>query len=100
MRAITAKASRKMKKYAVLTRESRCFLGSFAFSWEQRKFEDYLIVSSEKNSADIYDKTDVLSVSGDYGIVNQIEFQGRSFAGVSVSNYGVVHTGDGLLPLL
>ena len=44
--------------------------------------------------ADTYDKTDVLSVSGDYGIVNQIEFQGRSFAGASVSNYGVVHTGD------
>ena len=27
-----------MKKYAVLTREPRCFLGSFDFSWEQRKF--------------------------------------------------------------
>ena len=38
MSAITAKASRKMKKYAVLTREPRCFLGSFDFSWEQRKF--------------------------------------------------------------
>ena len=37
MSAITAKASRKMKKYAVLTREPRCFLGSFDFSWEQRK---------------------------------------------------------------
>lgn len=35
-----------------------------------------------------------MSVSGDYGIVNQIEFQGRSFAGASVSNYGVVQTGD------
>ena len=40
MSAITAKASRKMKKYAVLTREPRCFLGSFAFSWEQRKLSD------------------------------------------------------------
>ena len=40
MSAITAKASRKMKKYAVLTREPRCFLGSFDFSWEQRKFSD------------------------------------------------------------
>ena len=40
MSAITAKASRKMKKYAVLTREPRCFLGSFDFSWEQRKFGD------------------------------------------------------------
>lgn len=33
-------------------------------------------------------------MSGDFGVVNQIEFQGRSFAGASVSNYGVVHTGD------
>ena len=40
MSAITAKASRKTKKYAVLTREPRCFLGSFDFSWEQRKFSD------------------------------------------------------------
>ena len=40
MSAITAKASRKMKKYAVVTREPRCFLGSFDFSWEQRKVQD------------------------------------------------------------
>ena len=40
MSAITAKASRKMKKYAVLTREPRCFLGSFDLSWEQRKAID------------------------------------------------------------
>ena len=40
MSAITAKASRKMKKYAVLTREPRCFLGSLAFSWEQRKVSE------------------------------------------------------------
>ena len=40
MSAINAKASRKMKKYAVLTREPRCFLGSFDFSWEQRKAID------------------------------------------------------------
>ena len=40
MSAITAKASRIMKKYAVLTREPRCFLGSFDFSWEQRKLGD------------------------------------------------------------
>ena len=40
MSAITAKASRKMKKYAVLTREPRCFLGSLAFSWEQRKLSE------------------------------------------------------------
>jgi type I restriction enzyme S subunit len=66
----------------------------FADAWEQRKLEEYLSVSTDKNVDDTYDKTDVLSVSGDYGIVNQIEFQGRSFAGVSVSNYGVVYPGD------
>ena len=66
----------------------------FDDAWEQRKLEDYLTVSTEKNTSDIYGKDDVLSVSGDFGIVNQIEFQGRSFAGVSVSNYGVVYTGD------
>ena len=66
----------------------------FTDPWEQRKLSDYLEVSKEKNTNDVYGKQDVLSVSGDYGIVNQIEFQGRSFAGASVSNYGVVHTND------
>ena len=66
----------------------------FTDAWEQRKLEDYLTVSTEKNTGNIYGRSDVLSVSGDYGIVNQIEFQGRSFAGASVSNYGVVQTGD------
>lgn len=66
----------------------------FTEAWEQRKLEEYLSVSSDKNGDGTYDKTDVLSVSGDYGIVNQIEFQGRSFAGASVLNYGVVRTGD------
>ena len=45
MSAITAKARRKMKKYAVLTREPRCFLGSFDFSWEQRKLGEIGSVS-------------------------------------------------------
>lgn len=62
--------------------------------WEQRKLEDYLEVSSEKNRDELLGKEDVLSVSGEVGIVNQIEFQGRSFAGVSVANYGIVEVGD------
>lgn len=36
----------------------------------------------------------MLSVSGEYGIINQIEFQGRSFAGESVAEYHVVETND------
>ena len=66
----------------------------FTDAWEQRKLNEYLTVSTKKNTEDKYDKTDVLSVSGEVGVVNQIEFQGRSFAGASVSNYGVVETGD------
>ena len=66
----------------------------FTDAWEQRKLNEFLSVSNFKNTDNKYNKNNVLSVSGDYGIVNQIEFQGRSFAGVSVSNYGVVETGD------
>lgn len=74
------------KRYHFVKRES--------FAWEQRKLEDYLEVSREKNREELLGKEDVLSVSGEFGIVNQIEFQGRSFAGASVANYGVVETGD------
>lgn len=70
------------------------FIYFFATTWEQRKLIEYLAVSKVKNKDEAYNKDDVLSVSGDYGIVNQIEFQGRSFAGASVTNYGVVATGD------
>ena len=69
-------------------------MAGFTDAWEQRKLSDYLSVSSQKNKDEKYEKEDVLSVSGDYGIVNQIEFQGRSFAGASVANYGVVETND------
>ena len=66
----------------------------FTDAWEQRKLNYYLETSTEKNTKELFDKTDVFSVSGDFGIVNQIEFQGRSFAGASVANYGIVNTGD------
>ena len=66
----------------------------FTDAREQRKLSDYLEVSKIKNKDEAFGKEDVLSVSGDYGIVNQIEFQGRSFAGASVAPYGVVESGD------
>ena len=66
MSAITAKASRKMKKYAVLTREPRCFLGSFDFSWEQRKFGDVFDCTVPNNTLSrvelSYDEGTVLNV--------------------------------------
>lgn len=66
----------------------------FSGEWEKAKLSTFLDVSEEKNTDNFYGIEDVLSVSGDYGVVNQIEFQGRSFAGASVAGYGVAETGD------
>ena len=76
-----------------MSRVPRIRFKGFEEDWEQRKLEYYLEVSEEKNLSNEYTKENVLSVSGDVGIVNQIEFQGRSFAGILVNNYGVVKTG-------
>ena len=65
MSAITAKESRKMKKYAVLTREPRCFLGSFDFSWEQRRFFELYERVSRKNDL-TYGRNDIISVANMY----------------------------------
>ena len=66
----------------------------FSNAWEKRKLIYFLNVSDQKNSKGTFSKKDVLSVSGEFGIVNQIQFQGRSFAGVSVKKYGIVEKGD------
>ena len=65
----------------------------FTDPWEQRKLAEVLAVTTRKNG-NTYTKDDVLSVSDEYGCVNQIRFQGRSFAGEDISNYKIVHTGD------
>ena len=65
MSAITAKARRKMKKYAVLTREPRCFLGSFDFSWEQRKLGD---IASDMVAGGDIDK-DLILAEGQYPVI-------------------------------
>ena len=66
----------------------------FDDEWEYRTLGYYLQPSGTKNYAMKFSREDVLSVSGEYGIVNQIKFKGRSFAGASVENYGVVERGD------
>ena len=55
---------------------------------------DYLTVSSETNTSLLYSREDVLSVSKDAGVVNQILFQGRSYAGSSLKNYRIVNHDD------
>ena len=66
----------------------------FNDDWAQRLLKHFITVSSQKNLDNSFDKFDVLSVSGKYGIVNQIKFQGRSLAGKTLTNYKVVNTND------
>ena len=61
--------------------------------WEQHKLEEILTIVVRKNNNQ-YTKQDVLSVSDTYGCINQIKFQGRSFAGADISNYKIVKTND------
>lgn len=53
-----------------------------------------LIENKERNEGLKYNKDDVLSVSGEQGVINQIYLLGRSYAGESVAPYHVVETGD------
>ena len=66
----------------------------FFGSWEKHKLSYYLATSNQKNVQNLYTKEDVLSVSGEFGVVNQIKHLGRSYSGNVVSNYGVVNLGD------
>lgn len=68
--------------------------GSEFPDWEEKQLNEFLFESKARNKDLKYSKNDVLSVSGEFGIVNQIEFQGRSFAGVSVALYHEVKTGE------
>lgn len=69
-------------------------LDGFKGEWEINKLNKYLTVSKQKNTQLKFDKEDVLSVSGEFGIINQIQFQGRSFASASVEMYSIVDTGN------
>ena len=66
----------------------------FSGEWTKDCLNEFLEVQPARNTQGIYSKDDVLSVSGDYGVVNQIQLLGRSFAGKDVSNYHIVRTND------
>ena len=89
MSAITAKASRKMKKYAVLTREPRCFLGSFDFSWEQRKFEEIAVRSSVICSDDTLPRVEYEDIVSGTGRLNK-----DIYAKQSIKSGIAFHQGD------
>ena len=65
--------------------------GVVPIEWEETRLARYLVVNSDKNISLQYGKDDVFSISGELGIVNQIELLGRSYAGVSVEPYGIVY---------
>lgn len=62
--------------------------------WEVKELRNYFIVATERNQSEEYNKYDIYSVSREFGVINQIEYQGKSFAGASLANYGIVQTGD------
>ena len=66
----------------------------FKDAWDHKRLNELLSEAKKRNEDLKYDKDEVLSVSGELGIVNQIEHLGRSYAGVSVHQYHVVEVGD------
>lgn len=62
----------------------------FEGEWVNGLLGEFLDISAEKNLDDKYGINEVLSVSDDEGVVNQIKLLGRSYAGKSVTNYNVL----------
>ena len=66
----------------------------FEDKWKKEKLKNVLKISNERNKNNLFSKNDVISVSREAGTVNQIEYQGRYFAGNDISNYKVIKPGD------
>ncbi len=69
----------------------RTKIGTIPADWEVSQLSKYLDVNEDRNDEEKYDKEDVFSISGELGVVNQIELLGRSYAGVSVAPYRIVY---------
>lgn len=87
------KAYRSMLFPRLGEKRPRLRFKGFKEDWDTAPLSDYLTIRTDICGND-YTIDDVLSVSGDYGVVNQIAFQGRSFAGASIANYRVVNIGN------
>ena len=70
----------------------RVRFNGFEGDWYFVSLGDCLTINSEKNQNNAYGINDVLSVSDEVGVVNQIKLLGRSYAGKSVSNYRILKT--------
>lgn len=67
----------------------------YPLDWGNPEMLNTVLQENKGRNDDLrYGKDDVLSVSGEQGVVNQIDLLGRSYAGESVAPYHVVDTGD------
>lgn len=66
----------------------------FSGDWEESQLSELLEVSNLHNRDDKFRKEDIYSVSREFGVINQIEYQGKSLAGASLVNYKVVKRGN------
>ena len=64
----------------------------FEGEWEKVQLNKCLDISNNINIHNTYGINDVLSISDEAGVVNQIEFLGRSFAGKSLQKYKILKT--------
>lgn len=64
----------------------------FEGKWKKVKLSECLEISTERNLNNEYDVNEVLSVSDEEGVMNQIKLLGRSYAGKSVTNYKILRT--------
>lgn len=90
----------KNSKYSIM---QKIFSNSIRFkdsdgnnypNWEKKPLDSYLYENKERNKKQVFKKEDVLSVSKDFGVINQIEYFGKSLAGNDLSNYHCVDVGD------
>lgn len=66
----------------------------FSKDWRSVPLEICLEICTELNAKNTFDVNDVLSVSDEVGVINQIKHLGRSYAGKSVSRYKVLRKGQ------
>lgn len=66
----------------------------FTDDWQASHLSSFLSPSRTKNDNLEFNKSQVLSVAAEAGVVNQIKYHGRSYAGVSVKPYNVIRKGE------
>ena len=64
----------------------------FGGGWKKVKLSECLEISTTRNLNNEFGVNEVLSVSDEEGVMNQIKLLGRSYAGKSVTNYKILRT--------